>query len=69
MMAQFTFPEDVPMSGVLSPEAKAYVTQHLRDMQNPEIVKRDNGVPPFMRGICRRQKCSIGSIGNSARFA
>lgn len=39
----------VPMSAFLSPEAKAYVTQHLKDMQNPEIVKQDAGVPRFMK--------------------
>jgi len=48
--------EAVPMSDLLSPEAKAYVTQHLKDMQNPEIVKQDNGVPRFMKGYLARQK-------------
>ena len=48
--------EVVPMSDLLSPEAKAYVTQHLKDMQNPEIVKQDNGVPRFMKGYLTRQK-------------
>lgn len=48
--------EVVPMSNLLSPEAKAYVTQHLKDMQNPEIVKQDNGVPRFMKGYLARQK-------------
>ena len=40
----------VPMSTFLSPEAKAYVTQHLKDMQDPEILKQDAGVPRFMKG-------------------
>jgi epsilon-lactone hydrolase len=48
--------EVVPMSDLLSPEAKAYVTQHLKDMQNPEIVKQDNGVPRFMKGYVERQR-------------
>ena len=26
--------EDIPLSSLLSPEAKAYVTQHLKDMQD-----------------------------------
>jgi epsilon-lactone hydrolase len=39
----------VPMSTFLSPEAKAYVTQHLKDMQNPEMLKQDAGVPRFMK--------------------
>src|SRR5690348_4434236 len=48
--------EVVPMSDLLSPEAKAYVTQHLKDMQDPEIVKQDNGVPRFMKGYLVRQR-------------
>ena len=37
--------QTVPMSPFLSAEAKAYVTQHLKDMQDPEILKQDAGVP------------------------
>ena len=44
----------VPMSTFLSPEAKAYVTQHLKDMQDPEILKQDAGVPRFMKGYIAR---------------
>ncbi|HSS96700.1 MAG TPA: alpha/beta hydrolase fold domain-containing protein [Terriglobales bacterium] len=44
----------VPMSTFLSPEAKAYVTQHLKDMQDPEILKQDAGVPRFMKGYLAR---------------
>ena len=44
----------VPMSTFLSPEAKAYVTQHLKDMQNPEILKQDAGVPRFIKGYLAR---------------
>jgi monoterpene epsilon-lactone hydrolase len=44
----------VPMSVFLSPEAKAYVTQHLKDMQNPEILKQDAGVPRFMKPYLAR---------------
>ncbi len=44
----------VPMSTFLSPEAKAYVTQHLKDMQNAEILKADDGVPRFMKGYLAR---------------
>ena len=46
--------QTVPMSAFLSPEAKAYVTQHLIDMQNPEILKQDAGVPRFMKGYLAR---------------
>lgn len=48
--------ESVPLSSFLSPEAKAYVTQHLHDMQDPEIVKQDNGVPRFMKTMLARDK-------------
>ena len=48
--------QTVPMSGFLSPEAKAYVTQHLKDMQNPQMVAQENGVPRFMKGYIERQK-------------
>ena len=44
----------VPISSFLSPEAKAYVTQHLKDMQDPEILKQDAGVPRFMKGYLAR---------------
>jgi epsilon-lactone hydrolase len=44
----------VPMSTFLSPEAKAYVTQHLKDMQDPEILKQDAGVPRFMKAYIAR---------------
>jgi monoterpene epsilon-lactone hydrolase len=44
----------VPMSTFLGPEAKAYVTQHLKDMQDPEILKQDAGVPRFMKGYIAR---------------
>jgi monoterpene epsilon-lactone hydrolase len=46
--------ESVPLSTFLSPEAKAYVSQHLHDMQNPELVKQDEGVPRFMKGMLAR---------------
>jgi acetyl esterase/lipase len=48
--------QDVPMSDFLSPEAKAYVTLHLKQMQDPEILKQDEGVPRFMKPYLERQK-------------
>ena len=39
----------IPGSSYLSPEAKAYLAQHLIQMQNPELVKQDHGVPRFMK--------------------
>ena len=46
----------VPMSSFLSPEAKAYVTQHLKDMQNPEMLAQVEGVPRFMKTYIDRQR-------------
>src|SRR5437899_3405906 len=49
-------PQTVPMSSFLSPEAKAYVTQHLKDMQNPEMLAQVEGVPRFMKTYIDRQR-------------
>src|SRR6185295_8971242 len=48
--------QTVPMTPYLSPEARAYVTQHLLDMQVPERLVQDNGVPRFMTGYLARQR-------------
>jgi len=48
--------QSVPMSTFLSPEAKAYVTQHLKDMQNPDILTQDAGVPRFMKPYLERDR-------------
>jgi acetyl esterase/lipase len=47
-------PQIAPVSTFLSPEAKAYLTQHLKDMQDPEILKQDAGVPRFMKTYIAR---------------
>jgi monoterpene epsilon-lactone hydrolase len=44
----------VPPSVFLSPEARAYVAQHLKDMQNPQVLRQDEGVPRFMKGYLAR---------------
>jgi monoterpene epsilon-lactone hydrolase len=46
----------VPPSSFLSPEGKAYLAQHLRDMQNPAVLGQKDGVPTFMQGYLARQK-------------
>src|SRR5438105_4113474 len=46
--------QTVPMSSFLSPEAKAYVAKHLKDMRDPEILKQDAGVPRFMKPYIAR---------------
>jgi len=48
--------ESVPVSKFLSPEAKAYLTQHLHDMQDSNMTYADKGVPRFMAPYLERQK-------------
>src|SRR5216110_189405 len=48
--------ESVPVSRFLTPEAKAYLTQHLHDMQDPNMTYADKGVPRFMAPYLERQK-------------
>ncbi|CAL1692151.1 Acetyl esterase [Brevundimonas subvibrioides] len=45
----------VPVSDMLSPEARAYVAEHLVQMQQPELLAQDNGVPIFMKPYLARQ--------------
>ncbi|HZQ23346.1 MAG TPA: alpha/beta hydrolase [Terriglobales bacterium] len=48
--------ESVPVSKFLTPEAKAYLTQHLHDMQDPAMTYAEKGVPRFMVPYLERQK-------------
>jgi acetyl esterase/lipase len=46
--------EAVPPSAQLSPAARAYLAEHLHEMQDPQAVLQDNGVSRFMRGMIER---------------
>jgi acetyl esterase/lipase len=46
----------VPVSTFLSPEGKAYVAEHLRNMLRPELLVQEGGVPPLLAGYLRRQR-------------
>ena len=46
----------VPMSEYLTPEGKAYVTQHLKAMQQPEMSVEEDGVPRFMQPYILRSR-------------
>jgi monoterpene epsilon-lactone hydrolase len=46
----------VPLSTFLSPTGKSYMTKHLKDMQDPELLKSDNGVPRFMKHYLERDE-------------
>lgn len=48
--------QDVPLSDFLSAEAKAYVTLHLKQMQDPDLLVQEQGVPRFLRPYLERQK-------------
>ena len=48
--------ESVPVSRFLTPEAKAYLVQHLHDMQDSNMTYADKGVPRFMAPYIERQK-------------
>ena len=56
-------------STFLSPEAKAYLTQHLKDMQDPEILKQDAGVPRFMKPYIARAREFLLSTGKTKKLA
>jgi acetyl esterase/lipase len=47
---------DVPMSVFLSPEGRAYMTEHLQQMQRPELLVQNDGVPVFMEGYLASQR-------------
>ncbi len=46
----------VPISSMLSPEGRAYMTEHLQNMQRPEMLVQKNGIPPLLEGYLARQK-------------
>jgi len=46
----------VPMSSFLSPEAKKYVTDHLRSMNDPQAQAQVDGLPRYMKTYLDRQK-------------
>ena len=59
----------VPMSAYLSPEGKAYVTQHLKDMLNPPPAGPEKGVPGFMAGYLARQRVLYPSDREDTKIA
>jgi len=45
----------VPVSEFLSPEGKAYLRDHLLQVQRPEMLVQKGGVPPLLAGYLARQ--------------
>jgi monoterpene epsilon-lactone hydrolase len=48
--------QTVPISSYLSPEAKTYVTEHLKQMRDPEMTKPGDGMPLLLRPYLARDK-------------
>ena len=46
----------VPVSGFLSLEGKTYLTEHLHNLQRPEMLVQENGVPRLIAGYLARQR-------------
>jgi monoterpene epsilon-lactone hydrolase len=46
----------VPLSPFLSPQGRAYLEEHLRNMLRPELLVQDGGVPPLLQGYLERQR-------------
>jgi len=41
----------VPMSSFLTPEGQAYVTEHLLNMQRPEMLAQKDGIPVLVKHL------------------
>jgi acetyl esterase/lipase len=48
--------QSVPVSGFLSLEGRAYLAEHLRNLQQPEMLVQENGVPRLIGGYIARQR-------------
>jgi acetyl esterase/lipase len=46
----------VPVSSFLSPAGRAYLAEHLLQVQRPEMLVQENGVPPLLAGYLARQR-------------
>ena len=46
----------VPVSSYLSTEGKAYLAEHLIQVQRPEMLVQESGVPPLLAGYLARQR-------------
>lgn len=46
----------VPLSDFLSREGKSYMAEHLRNMQRPELLVQEGGIPPLLAGYMARQR-------------
>jgi acetyl esterase/lipase len=61
--------ESVPVSKFLTPEAKAYLVQHLHDMQDSNMTYADKGIPRFMVPYLERQTVLFTVIKDDRKIA
>jgi|HubBroStandDraft_1064217.scaffolds.fasta_scaffold02055_6 monoterpene epsilon-lactone hydrolase len=47
---------EVPVSNLLSPAAKAYLIEHLKQVQDPKMILQTNGIPPLLAPYLARQR-------------
>jgi hypothetical protein len=47
---------EVPVSNLLSPAAKVYLTEHLKQVQDPKMIVQTNGIPPLLSPYLARQR-------------
>lgn len=59
----------VPTSSFLTPEAKAYVGEHLLDIQHPERIAQTNGVPRFLEHYLARQQALYAVVRRETTLA
>ena len=59
----------VPVSGFLSAEGKAYLAEHLHQVQLPEMLIQVNGVPPLLAGYLARQRILYPVLQRDIRIA
>jgi epsilon-lactone hydrolase len=60
--------ESVPLSSFLSPAAKTYMTEHLHQMQQPELVGQVRGMPRFMQPFLERDKALFAVFGTDEKI-
>jgi epsilon-lactone hydrolase len=48
--------QNVPVSKFLSPEAKAYLAEHLLNVRKPQQLAQTNGIPALIAGYLTRQR-------------
>ena len=59
----------VPVSSYLSTEGKAYLAEHLIQVQRPEMLVQEGGVPPLLAGYLARQRERSPSPKTTRRWA